>query len=291
MTQSNNNLSVLPWYDSIDQQNARKWWVYDRVYPLFVLNNMLMPWQLIIPHADNHTVGDIDIMNGNTGEYENSLGGYMTQQWTIKEFPEAGYDVIVYPGLMPADGEDWDEGRHYLEMEIDGKMYYSEIFTVVQDIMPYLKIEWWDMDDFVMDAGTIVYKEPLFKNKLYLPSDIAKPEYLYEEEAETRDGYYFPIKQISEKKYKFHFLAPEYLLDVMRFIRLSDQVRITYNGRVYMPDSFLITPEWEGAGDIANVEAEFETDTVAKKLNQLYLEPRGGSFNDGFNNDFDNLIR
>ena len=40
-----------------------------------------------------------------------------------------------------------------------------------------------------MDAGTIVYKNPAFKNVLYLQSDLAKPEYPFEEEGETREDF------------------------------------------------------------------------------------------------------
>ena len=142
--------------------------------------------------------------------------------------------------------------------------WYSDVFTIVDVIDPYLKIEWWDEEDFVMDAGVIVYQAG-FRNRLYLQSDLAKPEYVFTEEGQERDGYFFPTKQISEKRYRFSFWAPEYLLDVMRLIRLSDHVQITYNGGEYNADSFLITPEWEGNGDLASVDAEFDTATVAKK--------------------------
>ena len=107
-----------------------------------------------------------------------------------------------------------------------------------------------------MDAGTIVYKYTngtQFRNVLYLQADIAKPEYPFEEEGETRDGYFFPIKQISEKHYRFSFLASEYLLDVMRFIRMADYAHIEKNGQIYKLDTFLITPDWEDNGDVAAV--------------------------------------
>jgi hypothetical protein len=168
--------------------------------------------------------------------------------------------------------------------------FYSEIFTVVNDIEPFLKIEWWDKEDLIFDAGRIVFKTNAYryKQRLYLQSDIAKPEYVFDEEGETRDGYFFPIKQISEKRYRFSFFASEYLLDVMRFIRMADYVEITHHGKVFRPDTFLITPEWEDNGDVASVDAEFETDTVVKKIGRGYLIPNGGSFNDDYNDDYDN---
>lgn len=282
----NNNLSVLPWYSTIGQQNARKWWVYGRVYPLFTPAGYILPFQMIIPHGE--TVGAINLYNANTGtQMGNIRSNLVNTGLVVKQFPNLGYDVVVYPGLLPAFNA-MNNGRYYIRAFIGSETRYSEIFTVVNDIEPYLKITWWDVADFTMDAGTIVYTAPAFKNVLYLQSDLAKPEYPFEEEGETRDGYFFPTKQISEKRYRFNFLASEYLLDVMRFIRMADFAEIEYNGQRYSLDTFLITPEWEDNGDVAAVEAVFDTATVAKKIGTGYIKAQRGDFNDDFNNDFNN---
>lgn len=284
----NNNLSVLPWYTSIDQQNARKWWVYNRVYPLYTPAGFILPFQLMVEHLSTITIGNIYIYDANTGvSLENCKQKLLDTGLTTKQFAALGYDVVVYPGMLPAFTS-LQDGRYYMRATVNGKYYYSEIFTVVNDIQPYLKLTWWDVADFTMDAGTIVYTSPLFKNVLYLPSDIAKPEYQFEEEGETRDGYFFPTKQISEKRYRFNFLASEYLLDVMRFIRMADFAEIEYRGQRYSLDTFLITPEWEDNGDVATVEASFDTATVAKKIGLGYIKAQRGDFNDDFNVDFNN---
>ena len=57
----------------------------------------------------------------------------------------------------------------------------------------------------------------------------------------------------------------------MRLIRMADNVQITKNGQVYKADSFLITPTWENNGDVAAVDAEFDTATVAKKIGLGYI--------------------
>lgn len=287
----NNNLSVLPWYTSIDQQNARKWWMYGKVYPLFTPAGFLLPWQLISTIAVNiGNIRPINLIDANTGRVVGDFTDAIRPHIQIKHFPSLLYDVIVFPGIFPVFAA-INNGRYYLQMVVGNVSYYSEVFTVVNDIEPYLKITWWDVEDFVMDAGRIVYTEPNFKNVLYLQSDIAKPEYIFEEEGETRDGYFFPIKQISEKRYRFSFLASEYLLDVMRFIRMADFVEIEYHGQKYNPDTFLITPEWESNGDVAAVQAEFDTATVAKKIGRGYISPEdNGDFNDDFNGDYDNGV-
>lgn len=287
----NNNLSVLPWYTSIEEQNARKWWVYGRVYPLFTPAGFILPFQLIIPNVTTPNIQSIVLYEANTNRGIADITTRLIESGlAIKQFMSFGYDIIVYPGSLPAFAS-MQNGQYYMVATINSVTYYSEIFTVVNDIQPYLKIEWWDVEDFSMDAGTIVYKYAngtQFKNVLYLKSDIAKPEYTFEEEGESRDGYFFPTKQISEKKYRFAFFASEYLLDVMRFIRMADYVEITNNGKRYSVDTFLITPEWEDNGDVASVDAEFNTATVAKKIGLGYVKSQRGDFNDDFNNDFNN---
>lgn len=283
----NNNLSVLPWYTSIEQQNARKWWVYGRVYPLFTPAGFILPFQLMVPHTDTPAITSISLYDGNTGALLQDITQDLVTGIQIKQFSQLGYDVIVYPGLLPVFNALFN-GRYYLQMVVNSVTYYSEIFTVVNDIQPYLKIRWWDVSDFVMDAGTIVYSQPTFKNVLYLQADIAKPEYPFEEEGETRDGYFFPTKQISEKRYRFSFLASEYLLDVMRFIRMADFAEIDYHGQHYSLDTFLITPEWEDNGDVATVDAVFDTATVAKKIGMGYIKAQRGDFNDDFSDAYYN---
>ncbi len=403
----NNNLSVLPWYTSIDQQNARKWWVYGREYPLFTPAGFLLPfqvlrtpsriavyekgtaldivdsypgWQMniddgelvlsspqiadcslmqydclgldkiyleniplgvprdgyvtcnivfaeenthVLAYRNEHYTGVIDVPEGASSVWiqvinsEDPVGSgsgyeaiqtgsvatpiasieiYTRKNELVGEFINAispgitikvlaDYDCIVYPAKLPFVSS-FANGQYYAKMTDGTNVWYSEVFTVVNDIEAYLKLEWWDEEDFVMDAGTIVYTAPAFKNVLYLQADIAKPEYVFEEEGETRDGYYFPTKQISEKRYRFAFFASEYLLDVMRFVRMSDFAQITKNGQVYTLDTFLMTPEWEDNGDVASVEAEFDTATVAKKIGVGYIKAQRGDFNDDFNKDY-----
>lgn len=288
----NNNLSVLPFYTSLDQQNARKWWMYGRVYPLFCPAGFLLPFQVITEHVANSIVQFVYLFDANNDT--NPVADLTTNVrngTTKKEFANLGYDVFVFPGQLPIINS-LQNGRYYIRLQIGYGATtitrVSEIFTVVNDIQPYLKITWWDVDDFTMDAGTIVYTNPAFKNVLYLQSDLAKPEYPFEEEGETRDGYFFPTKQISEKRYRFNFLASEYLLDVMRFIRMADFAEIEYHGQRYSLDTFLITPEWEDNGDVAAVEAVFDTATVAKKIGLGYIKAQRGDYNDDFNNDYNN---
>ena len=282
----------MPFYESSQYQNARKWWTYGRVYPLFTQAGFILPFQVITEHVPNSVIQILYLFDANNDFNPIvDLGNTMRSMIVKKEFATLGYDVWIFPGQLPVIAS-LQNGRYYIRMQIGyGQTIItrvSEIFTVVNDIQPYLKITWWDEQDFTMDAGTIVYTNPAFKNVLYLKADLAKPEYPFEEEGENRDGYFFPTKQISEKRYRFAFLASEYLLDVMRFIRMADHAQIEYHGQTYNLDTFLITPEWEPNGDVAAVQAEFDTSTVAKKINIGLGGTARGDYNNDFNNDFNN---
>lgn len=281
----NNNFSVLPWYTSIDEQNHRKSYAFGNVYPLFTPKNKLLPFQFMrSTRADNIT--SVVLF-----KKEGTQVATITQQMIetglqIVRFPALGYDVVVYPGILPMITNLFP-GQYYLRITDGVETWFSEIFTTVNDVSGYMKIEWSDAENMVFDAGQIVYKNPTFVNVLYLNTELGKPEYVFEEDGETRDGYFFPEKQISEKTYKCVALAPEYLCDVMRFIRMSDFVIVTDKyGRKYDCDTFLITPKWETQGDIASVEIEFQTATVVKKIGRGVTIQNNGDFNNDFNNDF-----
>ena len=282
----NNNISVLPWYTSIEQQNHRKSYAYGTIYPLFTPKRTLLPFQ-IMRNTSSRNITRAQLYDKNGVLFADITTALKETGLQIVPFASLGYDVIVYPSLLPF-AIDTPDGIYYACMTDGVNVWYSEMFTIVGDLSGYLKIEWYDVENFVFDAGQIVYQNPKFHNVLYLCTELGKPEYTFEEEGETRDGYFFPEKQISEKTYRCMALAPEYLCDVMRFIRMSDKVFVTDKyGRQYDCDTFLITPKWQTQGDLASVEIEFETATVAKKIGRGYITPgRKGDFNNDFNNDF-----
>lgn len=282
----NNNISVLPWYTSIEQQNHRKSYAYGTIYPLFTPKRTLLPFQ-IMRNTSSRNITGAQLYDKNGVLFADITTALKETGLQIVPFASLGYDVIVYPSLLPF-AIDTPDGIYYARMTDGVNVWYSEMFTIVGDLSGYLKIEWYDVENFVFDAGQIVYQNPKFHNVLYLYTELGKPEYTFEEEGETRDGYFFPEKQISEKTYRCMALAPEYLCDVMRFIRMSDKVFVTDKyGRQYDCDTFLITPKWQTQGDLASVEIEFETATVAKKIGRGYITPgRKGDFNNDFNNDF-----
>ena len=279
MILNNNNFSVLPFYTNTDERNSEKWYVYGRKYPLYMMQNECLPFQIIDTSAtvESGSLFTAMIYTPNGTLVRVIPHTQLQNYFAVKGFEE--YAIIVCTGgdwlVHPAAGQTIGipNGTYYMVI-VDGQSsmrWYSDYFVYVNDVEPYLCIEWYDDSDLLMDAGAIVYTNPSFRNKLYLPSTIAKPNYNFEEEGETRDGYFFPIKQISSKQYRFTFLAPEYLLDVIRFVRLSEHINITYHGATYPVDNILFTPEWESQGDLAAVTCEFDTATVVKKIGVGYV--------------------
>lgn len=283
----NNNTSVLPWYTTINEQNHRKSYAYGAIYPLFAPADRLLPFQIIRNTRSNNVT--LVMLYDKTGKPIADITTYMRDTGLqIVRFQTLGYDVILYPSILPMPLNQLD-GIYYMMLSDDVQAWYSEMFTVVQDVSGYLKIQWWDVENLVFDAGQIVYKNPDFKNMLYLCTELGKPDYEFEEDGEERDGYFFPEKQISVKTFKCTILAPEFLCDVMRFIRMADYIHITDKyGREYDCDTFLITPKWQTQGDLASLEIEFKTNTVVKKIGRGYILENRGDFNSDYNNDFNN---
>lgn len=281
----NNNLSVLPWYTNISYQNHRNTYAYGAVFSLFVPYNQLIPFQIKRNTRSNTSLSvkvyDID------GFLIDDISKQLKETGLqIVRFQSLGYDVIVFPANFTFASK-IRIGQYYMTLSDGVETWFSDVFTSVYNVSSYLKIEWYDIDNLVFDYGQIVYKNPQFKNVLYLKTQVGKPDYDFVEEGETRDNLFFAEKQISEKTYKFTFLAPEYICDAIRIIRLSDIVRIYERGRDYNVDTFLVTPKWQTQGDLASVEVEFQTNTIVKKIGRGFIEPTaGGDFSGDYSDDF-----
>lgn len=279
----NNNFSVLPWYTDIREQNHRRSYAYGSVYPLYTMVNTLLPFQIIRPKRNN-AISAVKLYTVD-GMFVSDITETMSETG-LQVVNFESYDVIVYTASSPM-ATNIGQGQYYATLTDGVDTWFSEVFTYVNDLSGYLKVEWFDKENLFFDSGMIVYQNPTFKNRLYLATELGKPDYTFEEEGETRNGYFFPEKQLSEKTYKCTILAPEYLCDVMRFIRMADYVTVTDKyGRIYDCDTFLITPKWQTQGDLASVEIEFETDTVVKKIGRGYYLEDKGDFNEDYSADY-----
>lgn len=196
---------------------------------------------------------------------DSELFGVPTSGITIAKDRDGGNAFIFCNGISNIT-ENEGTKRMYLKMLYGSKTFYSAIFTWGS---PCMCIEWYDKANLVFRDGQICYANG-FKNKMYFDAELGMPSYEFEEEVSERNGYSYPLSQVSYKKYKFNILAPEEVCDVMRLIRLSDVVKIKYGEDLYNATSFLMTPTWQEQGYLANIECEFATDTMVKKNGKGY---------------------
>lgn len=277
----NNNMSPLPFYDNIALQNHRKDYAFGQVYPLITHSNLLLPFQVVL--SKGTSIEEIRLYNFNNGTYVDITNSLLENGITIKDYNT--FSILKYPGTLPIIEID-QEGLYYLVIKIaDFGVIYSDIFTVTNNIDKYLLLEYYNSYNFEFKNGIVDFSDN-FKFKCYLDTQIGKPDYDFEEEVTERLGYTFVESQVSKKIYRFTFVAPEYLCDALRIVRLCENKQITSKLQTYEPISFNMMPKWEDQGDLAAVECEFETDTVIANLGGYYKVPIGGDYNNDYNDDF-----
>lgn len=277
----NNNISPLPFYDDIALQNHRKDYAFGQIYPLITYKNMLLPFQAIL--SSGTSILWVRLYDFNTMNYIDITNSMKENGLTIKSF--TSFKLLKYPGTLPIT-EIKHEGLYYLAIYIsDLGIIYSDIFTITNRVDDYLLIEYSNHYNFEFKNGIVDFSDN-FKFKCYVNSQVGKPEYDFEEEATERMGYLFIESQVSKKIYKFAFLAPEYLCDALRIVRLCEDKKITSKKQVYDLTTFNMEPEWEEQGDLASVECEFETDTIIANIGGYAPNLLGGDFNKDFNEDY-----
>src|SRR6478735_78618 len=196
MTQ-NNNLTPLAWYTDKKYQNHRKSYAFGDVYKLTSPIRMLLPTQIVRPERINQ-ITEVGLWHKDDTFFKDIFFQAKETGLTVKNYPDLDIDVIIYPGLLPM-AIDMPEGEYYAAMTDGIDIWYSEVFTAVENLSTFLKIEWMDKKDLYYEGGLISYESPKYKNVVYLNTEIGRPEYPFLEEGEDRDGYFFPEKQVSEK--------------------------------------------------------------------------------------------
>lgn len=259
----NNNLSPLPFYTK--ENEAKPWFAYGDYQPILSPVGKVPLFQIQLPSGTTipSTISANVYSKDGTLEYSSVTIGSCGSV-TIGNYK------YLWHNLNHIDTTHFPKGVHYITIVLGGTTYYSGLFCNT-NIPSCLQLSWKDNQNLTFDAGAIYYDSTNYPNNLYyLCTELGSPTYEFEEEVEERDGYQFPIKQISYKKYRFSFLATEAMCDALRIARLSDVVSVTFNGKTYHCTSILLTPTWQEQGYLASVECEFTTDTVVKKIGQAY---------------------
>lgn len=296
------NLSCIPFYTKKEHQDFRLWYAYGEKYPHYVPSDYLIPFSFVVPYREEQPDNiEVEFYRaccseeqylGTQGAYNNDFSLDFARYTTdfsgimdmnglvIKKDETRGVSVLTY---FAREGEPFDleEGMYYMKISLvygaTKDTFYSDVFFVKNrdKLERMVCVKWRNEERLEYDGGFIPYGETgdgqPFANILYLDTTIAMPEYKFTEDGEERNGRFFPIKQISEKVYKMSFVAPEYLCDVMRLIRMADYIRITDGlGRTYDVEQFEMEVRWSQGGHYAEVSCSFQTDTVVKKIGKAY---------------------
>jgi hypothetical protein len=202
---------------------------------------------------------------------------------SVRVVETPNYDVIKYPATTEF-GTAMADGFWYLRMTDGVQTWETEVFTIVPDLTNFMKIEFSCDGNLLYTGGHIDYTDG-FEQRIYLVAKVSKPKYPIDIKSEMRQGYEFDKMVTSRKTYFVEFAAPEYLCDVLRTLRNHDNIEITANGITYPVFKLIPVIEWTNEGDYAEVELDFECDTVIHSFGRA-KEFTGKDFNNDFNPDF-----
>lgn len=268
-------LSPLKFYDTLGKQERFKTYAYGHVAPLIALADVVPAFQLVASGSLVSAVlksisgaPDIDITSILAGE-SYTVGGTVFQY--LGHFPTTSVRI---------------EGEYYLDLNLGGTHYYSEVMCFMHDVEKCLEIEYWNPEqDFELKNGKVSFANG-FRFKVYLQTELGKPEYAFDEEATQRYGYTFIESQVSKKVYKFSAILPEYMCDALRLVRLCSHKVIRSLGEEYDALTFGMEPNWQEQGDLASVNFEFDVDNIIVNFGGLEQVAPAEDFDKGYNDDY-----
>lgn len=316
--QVNNNLSPIPFYRSLSEQDRNKWYSSGVQYCHYAPSDALLPFHICLPNdGEAHFSLDACVITfyRKEGDVFNVVDGSSVyadklRSHCLRLVEGESYDTMIYYaniGISTAEDIGLPSGMYYLDIAISDDVdeptisdhLYSEVFAVSDReslLSSKVRLEWWCTSSLECGGGIVPFGirgagNIQYKSVVYLDTEIAMPEYTFTEEGDERNGLFYPTKQISEKLYKMRFVAPEWLCDTLRLVRMADYCYVRFavrNGsslayRTNEVTQFESDVEWLEQGFFADVSCSFKTDTIVKKVGKIV----GGDFNNDFNNDFD----
>lgn len=274
-----NNFSPLAFRKKESKATYEKWYAFGKNYAIPASANTLTPFQfteLNIPVFAPDTI-EVEAVNEETGEVTKT-GVYVS----FDVMPEHGGVLYVSPGKN-SFREALPQGTYRARFSIGDEVYISTPFCVIPGIetsSKYLLIEYWNDEKIAYPGGFITTgANNDFKYQMYVPATICKPKYEFEEELTKRAGYKFLELQTSTKVYAFTFVAPEFICDAMRLIRLSDYIRISHDGEYYNALNFEFDVDWQEQLYLAAVDCQFETDSIIQKLPSFNRRDKASFYN------------
>lgn len=274
-----NNFSPLAFRKKESKATYEKWYAFGKNYAIPASANTLIPFQFTDVNVGEVQPDIIEVVavNQETGEGIKT-GVYVSRD----DMPEHGSVLYVSPGKN-SFREALPQGTYRAEFSIGTQVYISTPFCVIPGIetsSKYLLIEYWNDEKIAYPGGFITTgANNDFRYQMYVPATICKPKYEFEEELTKRAGYKFLELQTSTKVYAFTFVAPEFICDAMRLIRLSDYIRISHDGEYYNALNFEFDVDWQEQLYLAAVDCQFETDSIIQKLPSFNRRDKASFYN------------
>lgn len=275
-----NNFSPLAFREKSMKATYKKWYAYGKEFALPFSTTELPPFQFTVanlPSFDPTTV-EVFLVNEATG-VRGATG------IKIKVDAMDGHSSVLYvsPGSN-VYAKSIEPGVYRAEFAIPGgETYVSTPICVTEGIETntnFVKLEYWNDEKLAYPNGFVTTgTDNDFKFQMYIPTTFFKPKYEFEEEITKRAGYKFLELQTCNKVFGFNFLAPEYICDALRLVRLSDYIRFTHDGEYYNALNFEYNPDWQDNGYLAAIECQFETDTIIQKLPSFNRRDRESFYN------------
>lgn len=253
-----NDLNVLKWYDSLNDQNRFDSLAQGYPYRLNCSIYRFPPFDFI-KEKNGGSINYLSLVSLEDGSTTNILGQLVSTG--LEDHQTTNFDAYRYPGSAPVS-LGVVPGQYYAVMRDNaGGEWFSEVITFCADISDMITLEWFHLERFEYPLGWIEYAFP-YKNRMIFPTKPGKPRYVLEKNVQERDGKKFARQTVSYKEHRFWFLAPEYVLDALRVVDQHDRKDIIYDGVTYRVDEITFNPEWMDHGNYAWVECIFKTDTI-----------------------------
>ena len=275
-----NNFSPLAFREKSQKATYKKWYAYGREFALPFSTTELPPFQFTVANLPSFDPTTVEV-----SLVDEATGTRVATGVKIKVDSMDGHGSVLYvsPGSN-VYSKSIEPGVYRAEFAIpEGETYVSTPICVTDGIETntnFVKLEYWNDENLAYPNGFITTGiDNDFKFQMYIPTTFFKPKYEFEEEITKRAGYKFLELQTCNKVFGFSFLAPEYICDALRLVRLSDYIRFTHDGEYYNALNFEYTPDWQDNGYLAAIECQFETDTIIQKLPSFNRRDRESFYN------------
>lgn len=275
-----NNFSPLAFREKSQKATYKKWYAYGKEFALPFSTTELPPFQFTVANLPSFEPATVEVFLVNEATGKRGETGIYPKVDTMDEHNSVLY---VSPGSN-VYAKSIEPGVYRAEFTIPGgETYVSTPICVTEGIETntnFVKLEYWNDEKLAYPNGFVTTgTDNDFKFQMYIPTTFFKPKYEFEEEITKRAGYKFLELQTCNKVFGFNFLAPEYICDALRLVRLSDYIRFTHDGEYYNALNFEYNPDWQDNGYLAAIECQFETDTIIQKLPSFNRRDRESFYN------------